>query len=46
MIVSILVMTWKVQMLKHIEGLAWLIFILALSVASLASANEDTENPV
>ena len=34
------------QVLNRIEGLAWLIFILALSVASLVSANEDTENPV
>ena len=46
MMVSILIMIWRLQKLKRIEGLAWLIFILALSVASLATANEDTENPV
>ena len=33
-------------MLKRIEGLAWLISIFALSVASLATANEDTERPL
>ena len=46
MMVFILVMTWKVQMLKRIECLTRLIFVLVLSVASLASANEDTESPV
>ena len=44
--VSILVMIWKLHMLKRIEGLAWLISIFALSVASLATANEDTERPL
>ena len=33
-------------MLKRIEGVTWLIFILALSVTPLASADEDTESPV
>ena len=46
MMVSILVMIRKLQMSKRIKGLAWLIFILALSLVSLVSANEDTESPV